>query len=52
MAGGTKFGDETNALLKELISSMKSGGNIYIDSTKVGTALGLATYNSNVNFNS
>jgi len=52
MAGGTKFGDETNALLKELISSMKSGGDIYIDSTKVGTALGLATFNSNVNFNS
>ena len=53
-AGGTKLGrtDEMVALLQELITAMKSGGNIYIDSTKVGTALGLATYNSNVNFNS
>jgi len=44
--------NELYAKFDELIAVAKSGGNIYIDSTKVGTALGLATFNSNVNFNS
>lgn len=46
MAGGTKFGDETNTLLKELITAVSSGGNVYIDGNKVGTSLALATYKS------
>ena len=41
MAGGTKFGDETNALLKELISAVKQGGQVYIDGRKVGETIAL-----------
>lgn len=44
MAGGTRFGEETNALLKELISAVKQGGDVYMDSTKVGTAMSVGTY--------
>lgn len=43
MAGGTKFGEETNALLKELITAVKAGGNVYMDGNKVGQALVLST---------
>jgi len=35
---------QTNALLKELISAVKQGGNVYMDSTKVGTAMAVGTY--------
>lgn len=46
--GGTKLGgdnnQETNNLLKELISIIKVGGNVYLDSTKVGTALSVGTF--------
>jgi hypothetical protein len=31
-------------LLKELISAVKSGGNVYLDGTKVGTAMNVSTY--------
>ena len=45
-AGGTKLGrtDEMVSLLQELISAVKSGGNIYLDGTKVGTAMNVSTY--------
>lgn len=36
MAGGTKFGDETNALLRELITAVNAGGDVYMSGTKVG----------------
>ena len=46
--GGTNLGGggngEVTALLKELISSVKSGGNVYLDGTKVGTAMNVSTY--------
>jgi hypothetical protein len=47
MAGGTNLGgnnQETTALLKELITAVKSGGNVYLDGTKVGTAMNVSTY--------
>jgi hypothetical protein len=31
-------------LLKDLISAVKAGGNIYIDGTKIGTAMAVGTY--------
>jgi hypothetical protein len=45
-AGGTKLGrtDEMVTLLKDLISAVKAGGNIYIDGTKIGTAMAVGTY--------
>jgi hypothetical protein len=43
LIGGTSLGgggnDEVAMLLKELISEIRSGGDVYLDSTKVGTAL-------------
>ena len=46
MAGGTKFGEETNALLKELIAATKEArGDVLIDGNKAGIALNLASYN-------
>lgn len=45
MAGGTKFGEETNALLKELIAAVNKGGNVYMDGNKVGQSLMLSTSN-------
>jgi len=42
MAGGTKLGDETNVLLKELITAVKTGGDVYIDGAKVGSAMVMA----------
>jgi len=47
IAGGTKFGEETNTLLKELITAVKSGGTVYMDGNKVGHTLALSTYKSN-----
>jgi hypothetical protein len=48
IVGGTSLGkggnEEVTALLKELISSVKSGGNVYLDGTKVGTAMNVSTY--------
>ena len=45
MAGGTKFGEETNTLLKELITAVKSGGHVYLDGRKVGESLALSYTN-------
>jgi hypothetical protein len=47
--GGTKLtggndNSEVTSLLKELIVAVKSGGNIYLDGTKVGTAMAVSTY--------
>jgi len=47
MAGGTKFGEDTNILLKELITAVKSGGDMYMDGNKVGHILALSSYKSN-----
>lgn len=45
-AGGTSLGrtEEMVSLLQELLSVVKSGGNVYLDSTKVGTAMAVGTY--------
>jgi predicted DNA-binding protein (UPF0251 family) len=43
MAGGTKLGGNVEALLEELISLVKSGGNVYLDGSKVGEALVLSS---------
>lgn len=40
----TQESAETNRLLKELIAAQKSGGNIYMDSTKIGTVANQNTY--------
>ena len=46
--GGTNLGgggnEEVTALLKELVIAVKSGGNVYLDGTKVGTAMNVSTY--------
>ena len=45
--GGTNLGggsDEVTALLKELVAAVKAGGNVYLDATKVGTAMNVGTY--------
>jgi hypothetical protein len=34
----------TNALLEQLINAVKAGGNVYLDATKVGTAMSVGTY--------
>ena len=44
MAGGTRFGEETNKLLRELISAVKEGGDVVMDGNKVGQAINLAAY--------
>ena len=49
IVGGTKLGgggnnDEILSTLRELISVVKSGGNVYLDGTKVGTAMAVGTY--------
>ena len=46
MAGGTRFGEETNTLLKELIAAVKEGGDVFIDGNKAGMALNLGAYRS------
>jgi hypothetical protein len=45
-AGGTKLGrtDEMVSLLQELISAVKTGGNVYLDGNKVGTAMAMGTF--------
>ena len=47
MAGGTKFGEETNTLLKQLISAVEKGGDVYMDGNKVGHSMALASNKSN-----
>ena len=46
--GGTNLGGGGNgevvSLLKELISAVTSGGDVYLDGTKVGTAMSVSTY--------
>lgn len=42
MAGGTRFGEETNKLLRELISAVKEGGDVVMDGNKVGYTLSMA----------
>lgn len=48
VVGGTNLGGGGNteviALLKELIATVKSGGDVYLDGTKVGTAMAMGTY--------
>jgi hypothetical protein len=49
IVGGTKLdsgGNNTEILsaLRELISAVRSGGNVYLDGTKVGTAMSVGTY--------
>jgi hypothetical protein len=48
MAGGTNLGkggnEEVTLLLKELVTAVKSGGNVYLDGNKVGTAMGMSTF--------
>lgn len=48
VVGGTNLGGgnspEVVALLKELITAVKSGGDVYLDGTKVGTAMAMSTY--------
>jgi hypothetical protein len=45
-AGGTKLGrtDDMVALLERLIKVIEKGGNVYLDGTKVGTAMAVGTY--------
>jgi hypothetical protein len=46
--GGTSLGggsdEEIKTLLKELVNAVKAGGNVYLDSNKVGTAMAMGTY--------
>ncbi len=48
VVGGTNLGGGGNTevitLLKELIATVKSGGDVYLDGTKVGTAMAMGTY--------
>ncbi len=39
-----KQANETNTLLKQLIQAVNNGGNVYLDGTKVGTAMSVANY--------
>lgn len=47
MAGGTKFGEETNTLLKQLLTAVEKGGDVYMDGNKVGHSMALASNKSN-----
>ena len=47
MAGGTKLGGNVEALLEELISIVKTGGDVYLDGSKVGSTLALSARLSN-----
>lgn len=47
MAGGTKLGGNVEALLEELIAIVKSGGDVYLDGSKVGSTLALSARLSN-----
>ena len=39
-----KQANETNTLLKQLIQAVNNGGNVYLDGTKVGTAMSVSNY--------
>ena len=39
-----KQANETNTLLKQLIQAVTEGGNVYLDGTKVGTAMSVSNY--------
>ena len=41
--GGTDM-STTNALLEQLISLVRTEGTVYLDATKVGTAMSLSNY--------
>ena len=43
MAGGTKFGEETNALLRQLIETIEKGSEVVLNGDKVGQALALGS---------
>ena len=43
MGFGENGNNETNALLRELITAVKSGGDVYMDGAKVGKSIALAT---------
>ena len=43
LTGGGNGGGEIATLLKELISAVKQGGDVYIDGAKAGRSLALAT---------
>lgn len=43
MAGGTKFGEETNALLRQLIETIENGSDVILNGDKVGQALALGS---------
>ena len=46
MAGGTKFGEETNALLRQLIAEVSNiQGDVYIDGYKAGQSIFAASNN-------
>lgn len=47
MAGGTKLGGNVEALLQELIGLVRTGGNVYLDGSKVGETLVLNSKLSN-----
>jgi len=38
--------EKTNQLLEKLIAAVEKGGNVYMDSNKVGRSLVLGTYQS------
>jgi hypothetical protein len=49
IVGGTNLGGggdntEVISLLKELITTVKAGGDVYLDGTKVGTAMAMSAY--------
>jgi len=46
MAGGTKFGNETNTLLEKLISAVEGGKVINLEGRKVGETLVMSSYKS------
>ena len=43
MAGGTKLGGNVEKLLEQLISIVNTGGNVYLDGSKVGETLVLSS---------
>lgn len=43
MAGGTKLGGNVEKLLEQLISIVSTGGNVYLDGSKVGETLVLSS---------
>jgi len=46
MAGGTQFGEETNALLRQLIAEVSNiQGDVYIDGYKAGQSIFAASNN-------